>query len=135
MREAGRQIGWAAMMMEYAINYTGHTPPEMTLSNFNEVLFELIPRKVSTEPETAEEIVTELRAFWSFLSRQYGLDNAPKILATLDDRAVDRLEAELADPANFGMAKSFFMTGKNAGFDMTTPEGLAAFQDVYNASL
>lgn len=128
-------IGWAAMMMEYAINYIGCTPPEMTLADFNEVLFELFPRKVSVEADQAGLIIAELRAFWSFVTRQYGLDNARAILATLDDLAVSRLQKKLTDPANFGMAKSFFMQGSKAGFDMTTPEGLAAFQAAYNAQL
>jgi hypothetical protein len=128
-------IGWPAMMMEYAINHIGCTPPEMTLRDFNEVLFELFPRKVSVEADQAGPIITELRAFWSFVARQYGLDNAQAILAALDDHAVSRLQKKLADPANFGMAKSFFMLGSNAGFDMTTPEGLAAFQTIYNAKL
>jgi hypothetical protein len=44
------------MMMEYAINYPGVTPPEMSLADFNEVVFELFPRKVSTEAESAPAI-------------------------------------------------------------------------------
>jgi hypothetical protein len=36
------------------------------------------------------------------------------------------------DPNKFGMAKSFFMAGTAAGFDLTTEEGLKAFQEHYN---
>jgi hypothetical protein len=125
--------GWAAMMMEYAINYPGTTPAQMSPGDFNEVVFQLFPRKVSTEPESAPEIIAELKAFWTFLDRQYGLGNARQILATLDDKAVHRLRKELADPSNYGMAKSFFMLGSRAGFDMTTQEGLNQFQQVYNS--
>ncbi|MGH7171643.1 MAG: hypothetical protein ACRELF_17490 [Gemmataceae bacterium] len=127
--------GWPAMLMQYAIDYIGVTPAEMSLADFNEVVFELFPRKVSTDPERAPAIVAELRAFWNFLHRQYGLANAPKIVAVLTDAAVKRLEKELANPAHFGMAKSFFMLGKQAGFDMTTQEGLDEFMAVYNAGL
>jgi hypothetical protein len=126
---------WAAMMMEYAINYVGCTPPEMTLRDFNDVVFSLFPRKVSVEADEAGLIITELRAFWSFLSTQYGLKNARVVLAALDDRAVSRLHEKLSNPDNFGMAKSFFMMGSEAGFDMRTREGLAAFQVVFNAKL
>lgn len=70
------EIGWAATMMHYAINYMGCTPPEMTLPDFSEVLFELFPRKVSVEADQAGAIVAELQAFWRFMARQYGLDNA-----------------------------------------------------------
>jgi hypothetical protein len=127
--------GWPVPMMRFAIDYIGVTPPEMSLADFNEVVFELFPRKVSTEPESASSIVAELRAFWHFLQRQYDLPNAKAILASLTDAAARRLERELANPANYGMAKSFFMRGVQAGFDMTTKEGIDAFTAAYNSSL
>ena len=132
---ADEGLGWAEMALEYAFNHIGCTPPKMTLRDFNEVLFSIMPRKVSVEADRAGAIIAELRAFWSFVVRQYGLENAKAILASLDDRAADRLHRELANPANFGMAKSFVMMGSKAGFDMTTQEGMAAFQAAYNASL
>src|SRR5436305_335680 len=61
--EQDADLGWAAMMMQYAIDYEGVTPPEMTRGHLEEVVFTLFPRKVSTEPESAPEIVTVLRAF------------------------------------------------------------------------
>lgn len=45
------------------------------------------------------------------------------------------MERELSNPANFGMAKSFFTMGTQAGFDMTTQEGLDAFMLAYNSAL
>jgi hypothetical protein len=134
IREAGG-VGWAGSMMEFAIDYIGSTPVTMSLPDFNEVVFDLFPRKMSTRAENAGPLIAELRAFWSFVHRQYGLDNAKKILASLDEGAADRLRKKLADPANFGMSKSMFMMGSEAGFDMTTPEGLAAFQTAYNTRL
>ena len=127
--------GFAGMMLQYAIDYLGKTLPEMTLAHFNEVVFGLFPKKVSTEPESAPVIVAELRAFWSFLQRQYGLPNAGPILASLTNSATRRLERELANPDNYGMAKSMFMLGLQAGFDMTTQEGINAFMAAYNSSL
>jgi hypothetical protein len=133
--DAGVGVGWAATMMDYAANYLGLTPPKMSLRDFNEVVFELIPRKVSTEPESAPAIVEELRAFWQFLRRQYAVENAGPILASLDRTALERLRRELADPSNFGMAKSFVMMGQKAGFDMASQEGLDAFIQAYNSQL
>ncbi len=127
--------GWPALMMEYAINYPGLTPPAMSLADFNEVVFQLFPRKVSTPPESTPSIVAELRAFWSFLQRQYGLANAKPILASLTDASIKRLERELANPANYGMAKSMVMRGMQAGFDMTTQEGTEQFMAAYNNNL
>jgi hypothetical protein len=128
-------LGWAGSMMDYAIGHIGVTPPKMFGSDFEEVLFELIPRKVSTGPDSAAAIVAELRAFWTFLQRAYNLRNAASILKILKEGAVERLERELSNPANYGMAKSFFMKGQELGFDMTTQEGLDAFMLFYNSQL
>ncbi len=126
-------LGWAEIFLDYLFGYLGVALPEMSLADLNEVLFDLIPRKVSTGPESAAEIIKELRAFWHFLDRQYKLPNAPKILENLTDEAVTDLRNELADPRNWGMAKTIFMQGQAAGFDMATEEGLQAFLDIYNA--
>ena len=42
-------------------------------------------------------------------------------------QAARRLERELQKPADFGMAKSFVLMGKEAGFDMEAPEGMQAW--------
>lgn len=133
--EQGGEIGWTSMFLEYAMSYLGLTPPEMDQGNLNEVLFQIFPRKVAVEPEEAPEVVAELRAFWSFLGRAYELPNAPQMLRLLDDKSAQRLERELANPANFGMAKSLVMQGKARGFDTTTKEGFDAWMRTYNAEL
>jgi hypothetical protein len=133
--EAYGDIGWSGSMMDLGINYLGCTPATMTVQDFNEVVFQLIPRKVTTEPETAGDIIDELGGFWTFVVRQYRLDNAQRILKTLDEDAASRLQRALADPRNWGLAKSFFMQGKKSGFDMTTQEGLDAFTQFHNSSL
>jgi hypothetical protein len=128
-------LSWTVMLLEFAGTYLGVSVPKLSLRDFNEILFELFPRKVSTEAASASAIVAELRAFWSFLHRQYGLANARKILDTLTDAAAQRLHEALSNPANFGMAKSFFMLGSQAGFDMTTQEGMDQFRLAYNSAL
>lgn len=135
---AGAQVrigGWAEMFLDYYFDYLGSSVGDITRSDAAEVVFELIPRKVSTEPESAPEIIQELRAFWAFLGREHHLPQAPAIVAMLSDDAIVELKGLLADPRNFGMAKSFIMQGLAAGFDMTTEEGLQAFTAEYNASL
>jgi hypothetical protein len=134
IKQFGR-VGWVHTVLSYAFNHLGVSVPTMTLRDFNEVLFTLIPRKVSTEADSAPAIVAELRAFWSFVHRQYGLDNAERIRNSLTEEATHKLEEELSNPANFGMAKGFFMLGKEAGYDMTTQEGINAFMQVYNSAI
>ena len=135
LTEQGETLGWASPFLSYAMSYLGVTPVEMTARDFDEVLLELFPRKVAVGPEEAAAIVDELRAFWTFLGRAYSLPNAPALLKRLDSHAVTRLKRALADPANFGMAKSMVMQGQARGFDTTTKEGLDAWIHTHNAEL
>ena len=122
-------------MIHYAITYPGVTPPTMTVSDLEEVLYDLFPRKVITERGDGAEIIQELRAFWHFLERVYQLLQARQLLAHLTPQAARRLERALQEPANFGMAKSFVLMGKEAGFDMESPEGMRAWVEAYNATV
>jgi len=133
--DEGNGPSWADMMMDYGINYLAVTPPQMTPGDLSEVLFDLIPQKVSAEADEAPNIIHELQAFWKFLQREFQLENAAACLKILDDKAVHRLQKEMSNPANFGMAKSFVMMGKQRGFDMTTEEGINEWMKTYNAEL
>jgi hypothetical protein len=114
-------------MIHYAINSPGATPPTMTTRDLEEVVFGLFPRKVITERGDGAEIIQELRAFWHFLERVYQLPQSRQMLA--------HLTPQLQEPANFGMAKSFVLMGKQAGFDMESPEGMQAWVKAYNATV
>jgi len=133
--QTGTELGWAAVMIHYAITYLGVTPPTMTPGDLAGVLYDLFPRKVITEKGDGAEIIQELRAFWSFLQRVYQLPQAKQMLARLTEHSARRLERELQEPANFGMAKSFVLMGKEAGFDMESPEGMQAWVKAYNATV
>ena len=65
----------------------------------------------------------------------YQLPQARQLLARLTPQAARRLERALQEPANFGMAKSFVLMGKEAGFDMESPEGMRAWVEAYNATV
>jgi hypothetical protein len=133
--QTGTELGWAGAMLHYAITHPGATPPTMTTSDLEEVVFGLFPRKVITERGDGAEIIGELRAFWHFLQRVYQLSQAKQMLAHLTPQATRRLERELQGPANFGWAKSFVLMGKQAGFDMESPEGMQAWVKAYNATV
>ena len=122
--QKGTELGWAGVMIHYAITYPGVTPATMTANDLEEVIYDLFPRKVITEEGDGAEIIHELRAFWHFLERVYQLPQAPQMRARLTPQAARRLEHELQKSANFGMAKSFVLMGKEAGFDMESPEGM-----------
>lgn len=135
IQERGTELGWARAMIHYAISSLGVTPATMTPSDLEAVVFGLFPRKVITEPGDGAEIIQELGAFWHFVERVYQLPQAELMLARLTSQAARRLERELQEPANFGMAKSFVLLGQEAGFDMESPEGMRAWVEAYNATV
>jgi hypothetical protein len=127
--------GWAGMMLQYGFNYVEATPATMDADALREIVFEIFPRKVSCWPDDAGDIVRELRAFFSFVGREFELGNAAECGDVLNGDAEIRLARELADPANFGLAKSFVMGGQAAGFDMRSPEGIDAWSKTFNRRL
>ena len=133
--QTGTELGWARALIHYAITYSGVTPPTMTASDLEAVVYSLFPRKVITQRGDGAEILQELRAFWHFLQRVYQPPQAKKMLARLTPQAARRLERELQEPVNFGMAKSFVLMGRDAGFDMESPEGMQAWIEAYNATV
>ena len=131
----GLEPGWASMMMDFGLNYLSVTPPHMTPESLREILFDLVPRKVSTSADKAEGIIQELRAFWTFLQREFHLENAAACLTVLNEKAAPELKKELSNPANFGIAKSFVMMGLERGFDLSSEEGINQRMTTYNAEL
>jgi hypothetical protein len=114
-------------VMGLAADYLGQTIATLGASELREVLFELIPRKVSIEASEARRMIEEMRAFYTFLKRQFGLEQADSCLRVLGSNAVKNLEAALSDSRKFGMAKSLFMSGADAGFDMRSRNGIEAW--------
>nr|WP_309687102.1 hypothetical protein [Armatimonas sp.] len=132
---SGQELHWADTFVEFVIQFVAVGLPDLEPDEFDSLIFEEIPRKVSVETSEAAAIIAELRAFWSFLGRAYHLENAPGFVAALDKTATVRLERELANPENYGPAKSMFMQGLNRGFDMSTEEGIQAWFSQYNREL
>src|SRR6266496_4887737 len=135
LHDEGIESGWASMMLDFGLDYLGKTPPQMSPGDLREILFDLFPRKVSAEADEAPDIIRELQLFWQFLQCEFHLENAAACLKILDDEAANELKEEMSNPANFGIAKSFFMMGKDQGFDMSTEEGLQSWMETYNAGL
>lgn len=129
-------IGWFTSLLHFGLDYRGETVDEMTVGSIKEFVLDYVPRKVSTEPESAEAIVDELIAFWEYLDRVYELREAKSIVAWLkSDGLAVQLEKDLADPSNYSMAKSIFMQGKMGGYDMSSEADVAEFIAAYNQSL
>lgn len=130
--QEGGEIAWTENLIDWGCGYIGVSPATMRPTHLREILFEIIPRKVTVDPEAAGTIIREFRAFWQFIHREFKHSGALQLLKVLDDDAEARLKKELANPANFGMAKSLLTMGRAAGFDMSTQEGLNAWVTEYN---
>jgi hypothetical protein len=126
---------WPSTLLEIAANYCGASFLDISVRDVNEVLFEIFPRKVSTQPESAEQIVDELRHFFEFVGRVFELKQAKTIAKSLTGNAQEQLRSELSDSSNFGIAKSMWVQGDAAGFDMTNESDVAQFMSLYNDSL
>jgi hypothetical protein len=129
-------VGWLAQLISLGFTYQEVTLPEMQDSDIRSILFNHFPRKISVlSPDDVDDVIPELIAFWTYLQREYNLPHAEGVLTFLNQVDPNEFKAEMNNPANFGMARSFFQSGAEAGFDMTTQEGIQAFQKIYNASL
>ncbi|MFZ5785878.1 MAG: DUF7309 domain-containing protein [Acidobacteriota bacterium] len=115
------------LVMDFAAEYFGETIATLGSSELREIIFDIIPRQVSIDASAARSIIEESRAFYGFLKRQHGLEQADSCLRVLGGDAVGKLEDALSDSGNFAMAKSLFMAGREAGFDMDSREGIEAW--------
>lgn len=117
-------------VMDFAADYFNATIATLGPRELREIVFDIIPRKVSIDASAARWIIGENRAFYAFLKREFGLEQADACLRVLGGDAVKKLEAALSDKSKFGMAKSLFMGGREAGFDMDSKEGVEAWMRV-----
>jgi hypothetical protein len=137
LRQTYPEMGfWAAQLMYYGYGYIGVTLPQITVTNVKEIVTELFPRKISLmSPDETDEAIPELIAFWEYLKREYKLPQANSILKYLHKIKTDDFKAMMFDPSKAGMAKSFFMMGQSAGYDMTDEKDINTFMHAYNTNL
>jgi hypothetical protein len=80
--------------MDLAAEQLGKTIASLDARDLREILFEIIPRKVSIDASKASWIVEENRAFFAFLKREYGLEQADACLRVLGGDAANTRKAE-----------------------------------------
>ena len=111
--------GWSSQFVRLGFIYQEVTLPEMDDSDVESILLNIFPRKISLmSPDDIKDTIPELIAFWKYLQREYDLAMADEILDFLQGLSLKKFQNEMNNPANFGMAKSFFQSGINAGFDI-----------------
>jgi hypothetical protein len=130
------EIGsWIFHLIDFGYKYEGFVLSQMTKDDMKTMMEDLLPRKVGLANKSeAEDAVPELVAFWSFLEREYNFKNAKGIITYLLS-VKDKFPDWMFDPARGGFAKNFFLSGIEAGFDMSSQEGMNTFKEIYNAQL
>ena len=127
--------GWIGTFIEIGYMYGELTLPKMTKGAVQELMEYTLPRKITLmDPSEVEDAIPELVAFWTFLKEDYKLRSAGAIanyLQSIETKFTDWM----FDSARGGLAKSFVTQGMAAGHDMTTEEGLQAFQEEYNQGI
>lgn len=134
LQDADHRIGYAYQFLEFGVTYLTATVDSMTVSDAREILLDVFPRKCSMKAEHSEEVIDELCAFWHFVDRIYKLEFAKEIEQEIS-RLAGKFRQAMSDPANFGMAKSLFMSGEAAGFDMTNQVEMLKFAALHNARM
>jgi hypothetical protein len=128
--KASTEVSLCHLLMDLAAEHFGATIATLRAPELQELVFELIPRHVRIDPPAASWIIEDSRAFFALLGRELGLPQADACLRVLAGDAAQRLEAALSDMSKFSMAKSFFMGGREAGFDMDSREGIEGWMRV-----
>jgi hypothetical protein len=64
-------LGWFQSLLDFGINHLGEIVDEMTLGSVEEFVLDYVPRKVSTEADSAAAIICELAMFWEYLDCVY----------------------------------------------------------------
>jgi len=119
---------------EFMYTDLGLTPEEWEVETLLECCLGVMPAKLSAEADYFAAIAPVLSAFLDFLEREELLFDAGALAEAAREIERELVEAA-ADPANWGMAKTFFMAAKEAGVDPTDEDALNAFAESYNRSL
>lgn len=127
--EAGAlpDIHWSDFVLDSAFNATGEILPRFGPGDLDEVLFDVLPRKASIDPEAAHEIVAELQALFRYLAREGDLTSAKACLQFLEGDTADRLQAALADTSAYGPAKQMVMGALAEGVDLSDRDEMEAW--------
>ncbi|WP_428263536.1 DUF6930 domain-containing protein [Haliangium sp.] len=120
-------VGQCGLVMDFAASYIGATIATLQPTELSEVVFDILPREAILDPSDAELVIEQNRALYRFLKREFDLEQADACLRVLDGDATERLEEALSDSRNFDRTKAFVMAGREAGYDMSTEEGVDAW--------
>ncbi|HVX83901.1 MAG TPA: SEC-C metal-binding domain-containing protein [Phycisphaerae bacterium] len=128
LSEAARDeaVDQARIAITYGMNYLGGGVETWGIDEWREVLLEILPRKISAEPEWFATLGEVCAALLRWLARE-GLSPQAEKLAQEVAEWGPQSEAAAANPENWGLAKSLIMGAGRAGIDLSDPENIDDF--------
>lgn len=120
------------LLLDWRVNYSNSELQHYTKDDLQEFLLQWCPRKLSAPPETAGPMCQSIGRFIEFLSSTGrfggGVGRAAEVISYVESLP-EAMSAAMADPANFGMAKSLF-AGMGAEVpDTDSPDELQGWLD------
>ncbi|HEX8408737.1 MAG TPA: hypothetical protein VF883_07730 [Thermoanaerobaculia bacterium] len=123
---------WVDAFVRYGVVYGLGSPDCWDSGSVDELVTEILPRKITIESAAdAAPAVPAFRTFFRWASRVASVPLAGEIDAFLQ-QVEPEFAAMMMDERRFGPAKSFALAGTAAGFDMSTEDGMRAFQQQWN---
>jgi hypothetical protein len=125
-------LGWVDSFVRHGVVYGFGSPAGWGAGAIDEILNDILPRKVTiSSAAEAAGAVPAFRTFCRWASRVAPVPEARAIDIVLDELE-DDFPSMMMDPQRFGPAKSFVVSGTAAGYDMSSEEGVLAFQEHWN---
>lgn len=122
------EFGGHRLLMELGARFVGASIATLEPWAVREIIFDIVPHKVAIDASHAGALIEDCRAFYRFLERAYGLEQADACLRVLGPQAEARLASALSARRNMGPTIE-------AGFDMQSKEGIEAWIRAVNASV
>jgi hypothetical protein len=118
------QAGWVDTALDWKFHYGDGEVTTWTVADLEEFALGWCPRKLSMPARDVEPFLTSVGTFFLFLAARGLLgagSSGPEQLQSWCRRNTRRFATEMANPANFGMAKSLF--AGVGGLDADLPQG------------
>ena len=131
-KEVAGDVGLA---LEWKWAYQDGNLAWWNVSHIIDYLLEWCPRKLSVDPKHCDDIREALGHWFRFLDARNLLSSdghSVEILLDAVEVLRDDFIAAMGDRSKFGMAKSLFSLGTDAGVDMSDPEQVSAHIERYN---
>lgn len=111
--DPGEVAGAISVLLDWRWNYSTGQLDDWAVGDVDEFLLDWLPRKLSAPPEAGAEMCSAVADFFLHMCARErlsgGADHAARLIARAHE-LTDDVVAAMANPANFGMAKSLFAT-------------------------